>query len=160
MKYALRVGVFETNSSSSHSITVWGNVGAQIPKLTGVYKSHFDDFGWDGDDVVSWEDKVCYILTDLIGGMPKEDEENNPNLEMLKRVFYEATGAELTYPGATERSSWGHTGEGEGNDDYEFTGYVDHQSRGLTSYLFETDEQLVDFIFNPSWNIIIANDNG
>lgn len=144
MKYQVRRGVFETNSSSMHSISVMG-----APRM--VDKSVFpdelvltgDEYGWSGPPLTSYVDKLNYMVTEY---QYRED-----MLELIRTVYEDYTGKRLVID--------------IDEDDYI---YIDHQSQGTIAEFigyFEgyeeksLNEALADFIFNENKFIIIDNDN-
>ncbi len=152
-----RLGLFETNSSSSHSISV-SKLDRGYSELfinnDGIIEVTFGEFGW-GPDILSLpEDKLSYYLTDLacshgisygrnkwddgikkIRGLPEFKE----LLDILK----------CRYPNFKD-ICFIKTDE----DEYYQFGYVDHQSTGTS-----LDKDIKELIFNNSYIIIIDNDN-
>jgi hypothetical protein len=59
----IRQGVFETNSSSTHSICIAKKAELNIPKH--VYFD-FGEFGWECDTLRSLSKKASYLYTGLI----------------------------------------------------------------------------------------------
>jgi hypothetical protein len=143
-----RIGVFETNSSSSHSITISGpaSVPDTLPVIDGVLKVFPGEFGWGPDKYNDAAKKASYCLTWLRA----DDNENGGllqgNEDMFREVLQEATGAVRVE--FVPRS-----------DDYHPWGYIDHQSDGECAQAFRSKESLKNFIFNPESQLIIDNDN-
>ena len=135
MKTVIRRGVFETNSSSTHSLSISDSHNYIIIKtdednnivISGEFK-----FGWGYDELYDFEDKVAYYYLD---NMYDED-----SIDFLKEVIIDETGANDVIFDINEYYSW-----------------IDHQSHGTTDGL--TREELKDFLFNPNSYIILKNDN-
>ena len=151
MKTVKREGVFETNSSSSHSIsiassnkvhpTVLRNSLARINKplallntlgvIDGKVVIEEGEFGWGYSTHSDALTKASYCLTD--------SRDNQYRKEMLKRVIEQHCNCVVEF-GTT-------------------VGYVDHQSYGTSADAFTSDEMLRDFIFNPYSILTLDNDN-
>ena len=58
----IRSLVFETNSSSMHSISITGNDNYQKPKQS-IIKGEFGEFGWGYDNLDTVYKKLSYVLT-------------------------------------------------------------------------------------------------
>lgn len=84
----IRKGVFETNSSSSHSLVIAadydGNAKAKDldydvalysfygdDEENGILAVGFGEYGWDGDPLTSFRDKLAYLLTQNVRGYGK-----------------------------------------------------------------------------------------
>jgi len=149
----IREGVFETNSSSSHSIVIKKD-------------SHFIDridAGWrmgsNGILNIGWEDEITFerapfdVLTDWHGRLryalasfsydPDKREEIS---EICARHIDGFNG--FKFPS---------THYGNGSDDC-YYGYVDHQSSGLLQSVLNRGVTLEDFIFNDRYVVIIDGD--
>lgn len=143
MKKKTRKGVFETNSSSTHSISiaVGGNdelLDTIIPNEDGIIILSGGEFGWEVEEYTDALTKANYCVVDQEG--------NDERIEMLKRVIMKQTGASVVVIEPTD-------------DDYYPLGYVDHQSSGTSSEAFESDETLRGFIFNKNSILYTDNDN-
>jgi hypothetical protein len=135
MQTRIRQGIFETNSSSSHSITIdmQGARTAKIP-LAGDGKCHIytGEFGWEVERYSDAPTKASYALTYA---------RNNQELEqMLARVVGRVMGAEVILEIDTD-------------------GYIDHQSDDVCSAAFKSEDALEAFIFAPFSSLQTDNDN-
>lgn len=139
MKYQIRRGVFETNSSSMHSISIVGSSNYETGPFPEELVIKGGEYGWSAPPLMEYEEKLNYIATDY-----KDDDDS---LEMLKEVYQKYTGKKLIY----------NLSEGK----YDI--YIDHQSSGtIDDYLCDCDDRregLKDLIFNKNKMIIIDNDN-
>lgn len=153
MSEVVRRGVFETNSSSSHVLSIgWGEFGAdRIPLDDGVCRIYPGEFGWGYERYQDAASKASYCLTYAMGGYDGA-KKNAAQLEMLRRVVSVSVDAPVEFCPHEKMRDW----------DYEW-GYIDHQSnKGEGDYCavaFESDEALRAFIFNPASVLIIDNDN-
>lgn len=130
----VRKGIFETNSSSSHSIHIDNNMELMdtslIPDEDGVIRINGGSYGWEWDKLISAYDKSCYCYVDNI--------DNN----MLERVIKKQTGAKKVKFAKLN------------SDDY-----IDSSSSYTTKVAFNSDESLTNLIFNPKSIIYMGNDN-
>jgi hypothetical protein len=133
-KKLIRSGVFETNSSSSHSVSVADEnkefvLDTIYPDQDGIIELRGDEFGWEWFKCNDAETKANYAA--------QQFENNESALDVLKEVIMEQTGAE----------------------DVLFklgNGYVDHDSMGI---LESSKEWLKSFIFNKNSWLFGGNDN-
>lgn len=150
----IRQGVFETNSSSTHSIVVQKKRKPTLPHYLdrhGGFASYEDgvvtinednDFGWGWDVLDCWLDRLAYALADLEGEQRKE----------LIAVLAEHYGIQVAHGYRDEY--WPKKGK---CPDY---GYVDHQSYGtLQKMLSASGISAIDFIFDDRYIVILDNDN-
>lgn len=148
----IRLGVFETNSSSTHSVTINGGDNIITPKFLSTI--HFGEYGWDEAIYVSVEDKLSYVIT-LIGELEGIPEDLDAFLTCkhyvwLKEMVFEHCGLELRI--------------GPSSDTYSLLGYVDHQSLDTLEDFWSDDEvefktKMKDFIFNEKYGFETDNDN-
>lgn len=142
----IRYGTFETNSSSTHSISIAehceGLMDIIRPDDRGMIELCGGEFGWQEEEFTDALTKANYCYIDNYG--------NEDRLKRLIGVISEQTGvksenillrATLDY---SSKNNWS---------------YVDHQSAGTSSEAFETDEKLRQFIFNPNSILRTDNDN-
>ena len=135
MKKLIRKGVFETNSSSSHSIAIATEdkefvLDTIYPDQNGVITVRGDEFGWEWFKHNDAETKASYVA---------QSHSNDDNvLETLEYVIKEQTGAEkVIFVGLND-------------------GYVDHDSYGVAP---KTAHEMKNFIFNKNSWLFGGNDN-
>ena len=148
-----RENIFETNSSSMHSIVVSSidrgyNYDLPVTK-DGILYVNFGEFGW-GPEILKYPiEKLSYYITDQFGGFRDEDTNfdsivcdilEDPRMKGLIEIL------KAKVPGFKKLEL--------GPAEYCRFGYVDHQSSGLTS-----GKNVADLIFNSSIIIVIDNDN-
>ena len=136
----LRSSVFETNSSSTHSISIAPNVNgiySTIEPKDGVIVLTGGDFGWTPEDFYDSLTKANYCA------IFSESDQNYRN--MLIEVIKEHTGAKDVLFQFEEYS------------------YIDHQSGydegGYCHDAFKDAGTLKEFIFNPASYLHTDNDN-
>lgn len=160
----IRVGVFETNSSSTHSICVrpqdcLGQDTLPVDAL-GTCRVYPGEFGWEEEEFDDAPTKASYCLTHLKNVRRNNDDSSRFNHDllayrerMLKEVIAEKTGAKLVVfvPGCEDEES------------REGWGYIDHQSieynGGACEPAWRSKEALSDFIFNRASILRTDNDN-
>jgi hypothetical protein len=136
MKRQIRKGVFETNSSSTHSICIAKNVELNIPDSLHL---EYGEFGWGEDSLQSVEEKASYLFTALM--QLEKKEYFNELLKTLAR-----NDVDVTY---------------EANSTASYGGYIDHGGE-LTEFLddiFEDEKKLSNYLFSPLSFILTGNDN-
>lgn len=154
MTVQVRQQVFETNSSSSHSLTLGKGQLASAPfspevMRNGVVVVPLYDYGWEWHRYYSPVSKLSYLASQVLNDKGSYIEANMdalreefPYIDMLSRVVKEHTGCELKLYGR---------------------GSVDHQSAfgdaANGEELFESEEKLKAFIFDESAFIQTGNDN-
>lgn len=142
----IRQGVFETNSSSSHSLVIDGNstdFDTIVPDDDGLL--HFElnefEFGWGYEKYTDPWTKAVYCLIDI--ACIKDPNARTKYYEMFYRVVREHTGA--------EHVTW---------DNEATNSYIDHQSVGTArAEAFFNSNTLKNFIFGKESYLVIDNDN-
>jgi hypothetical protein len=154
----IRKNVFETNSSSTHSLVISkkdrGYDYNTLPVVDGVLTIPFGEFGW-GPKLLKYPiEKLSYLITDrnaihLDWDKDYEWEEVEKMIDEDKNIQEIISVIKNCCPEVQEVKF-------EQGDSYNPIGYVDHQSIG-TSY--EKDLSIEDIIFSNKVIIMIDNDN-
>lgn len=149
----IRNGIFETNSSSSHSITICKVTNGIyddtiLPGENGIIVLTGGRFGWEWREYNDALTKANYCAIDVCGSEHyredsyREDDGypiGNPKcVEMLKKVIEEFTGGTVVFS---------------------LDGYIDHQSKGTSLEAFKSEETLKNFLFCSSSELYTRNDN-
>lgn len=146
----VRLGVFETNSSSTHSFTT-ENEGYEYEDGVEIKPDWEGEFGWNWDAWYTTEEKLAYICRCMLDNdwMLKDTDEGiykvlRPLQERLENlgVYFEIPTAEYL------ENHWGYVDHG---DEYYKSDIVD---------ILKTDDSLLSFLFNPKNGIDGGNDNG
>ena len=147
----IRRGVFETNSSSSHSIVLLKNDNQteEIVDAEWRVRDGEMDFWFEGDlefgrtpfDLLTdWYHRLCYAIA-YYGG-------NKERLHELEEICRRRVKDFDHFKFRKDR--WDNT---------EYHGYVDHQSLGLLdAALSKYSVSLEDFIFNDKFIVVIDGD--
>lgn len=140
----IRRGVFETNSSSTHSIAIGSDtdlLGFSPNTTDNGIEIHTDDFGWSYEIYGSVESRLSYILIYIRDWSGDKHEEFT---QVLTNVVSDHTGA--AYIKLIEDKE---------------KGYIDHQSVEDQNYhyLFEDPSVLKTFLFSKDGYVETDNDN-
>lgn len=134
MKRVIRRGVFETNSSSTHTICIPKQIGElNLPKSIQLVD---DEFGWEFNLHDSPQTKLSYLCVGL------KENEMVDELERVKTII-EKAGVKII------------------DRDANISGYLDHSS-GLMPFLtaiMKDDGMLLRYIFSDLSFVSTGNDN-
>ncbi len=138
----IRRSVFETNSSSSHSIVINDSATdftSMIPDKDGNIVFTGGEFGWEQENYNDPWTKANYCAID--------QQDNHANINMLKEVIKEQTGAKkVLFDFDTDYNEKKES-------------YIDHQSAGTSDEAFASKETLKKFIFGKGSVLYTDNDN-
>lgn len=133
----IRSKVFETNSSSTHSIAIAddtdGILDTLIPDDNGVIVLSGGEFGWSWDKFNDAYTKANYCAVDAAKDPAK--------IRMLIDAIIQHTGAKKVSINIDSNSD------------------IDHQSVGTSAPTFADLDVLINFIFNPKSWLFTGNDN-
>lgn len=131
-----RNNVFETNSSSTHSITIGKNCLLDDTievNGDGEIILYGGEFGWGIEEYNDALIKANYCAID--------QQDNDENIEMLIRVIKNFTSCKNVII------------------EIDYNSYIDHQSYGTSDKAFESDETLTEFLFSSNSYLYTDNDN-
>lgn len=141
----IRSKVFETNSSSSHSLTVapaevvdFSTFISKEQAQGGVLVVEFGEFGWEKDYHYDFTTKLSYLLTDIKCSTGSNDISQTSQFAVVSDLLQEKLGVTLQVTG---------------------NGYIDHQSVGTAVYLVNNKQELSDFLFGSNSCVETGNDN-
>lgn len=159
-----RHGVFETNSSSTHSLTLSPIMENMVESpvtdreiAMGFVTIFSGEYGWEQDTFSSFHEKASYLYTDAMIGEEDKDENVDPNneyyrninlkLKMIADSIKEYTGLDVVF------------NKEEGSSYYPF-GYIDHQSHGECNQVWEEGvDGVTRFLFSKNSSFETDNDN-
>lgn len=145
----IRKSIFETNSSSTHSIVIKDGEYIEFPNDMKSINITTDDYGWEKYTYTNFTDKASYALTYAINYGTKKD------LKMLDKILKEQLNIkDIKYDGLTLRQALNHVGE-----DSRIFGYIDHQSVEEASKIFKDENSLKNFLFSEKSYFETDNDN-
>lgn len=156
--YQIRRGTFETNSSSTHSVSVASGSSLHKSNLKvddeGYIHTHLSDYGWEDYWYDSQEDRLSYLVTmlaEIIGHHPwcLSSEELKREIQAIQESieFQELSDEIASYAGA----------KGLILDVEE--GYIDHQSvhySSIREYFEYWNTSCLEFVFG---NVSVHTDN-
>ncbi len=155
----IRKNVFETNSSSTHSLVISKEDHAYDYHLPveddGTLVITFGEFGWGPEILAAPIEKLSYLITDRCGLYNISDDESSDQ-ESIKEVVMESEAVRDIVETVMRCCPEVKDVVFELNDSWNPFGYIDHQSQG-TSY--EEDLSIEDIIFSNKVIIMIDNDN-
>lgn len=141
----IRSKVFETNSSSSHSLTVapaevvdFSTFISKDQAKEGVLVVEYGEFGWEKDYHYDFRTKLSYLLTDIKCSTGSDDISGTSQFAVVQELIKEKLGVSLEVSG---------------------DGYIDHQSVGTAVYLVDDTQELSNFLFGSSSYVETGNDN-
>ena len=174
MKKQIRTGVFETNSSSCHSVS-FGEPRELNSSRNLVFTEDnevvgsFEEFGWGYSSHTDEDTKLSYLLTmaaEIANRRTKEVESVEDFLDgedfkiiedAVKNHIPGCAGIFLSSDIKCDQPLWSD------RKYLEFDGYIDHQSVDdyscLQDFLDEYNVSAEDFIFDNRVTLIIDNDN-
>lgn len=144
----IRAGVFETNSSSTHSFCISKEgFGLQnLPdKPPSMYLPLDENYGWNQGCYSTCFDKINYLFTVMCNcGMTDEIKEFKHQLRIM--------GVKITHPHLYKMYQYGY---------YKISGDVDHASevKPFIRELLADSSKLKRFLFDPKSCIYTGNDN-
>lgn len=163
MTTKVRSGVFETNSSSTHSLVLSSDMTNMMePPLPdsvlneGVLHVFSGEFGWERETYYDVSSKLSYLYTDAMRNRYDDDEEkvdpndpelieDNSKLKLLVDAVKEYAGVGVIFH--------------KENGTYPF-GYIDHQSYGECSKVWHAGVQgVIRFVFSSDSWFETDNDN-
>lgn len=161
MKDVIRCGVFETNSSSVHSIVI-GNNGEDIyHTLPKVQYFGSGDFGWEVRQYTDADTKAAYLWTGIVKLNDEEDidvdELRESITNILKNHGIEASFKEVGMV-KSEYSDYEYLAFLK-DDDWS---YIDHvyDLKDFVKEVATNDELLMNYLYSEGSMIGTGNDNG
>ena len=165
MKIQIRRGVFETNSSSVHTLTITKNPNnLKFPK-----KLIFDsgDYGWEHACLTTPEEKASYLWEGISSVFPDYENKNlteyNKAIASITKIL-KSVGVEAVFKYNNpkyEESEWGNWYEFYDKDGNKDDGYLDHPSE-LCTFLYDVcfdKTKLLNYLFSTESFIKTGNDN-
>jgi hypothetical protein len=152
----IRRSVFETNSSSTHSISIISkdNYRDGNSFFGDTLDGCFGEFGWGYEKLNTVYERLSYVLTMIQYKVDNcdnlDDVINSTYYKWISEMIKDYTGADLKLE--------------EFDDDCYSLGYIDHQSTDILDDFWSDNESefknnMRDIIFNDKYRIIIDNDN-
>lgn len=156
MKRQIRHGVFETNSSSTHSICIpTEHEELSIPDSV---KFEFGEFGWEVDRLNSRSEKIKYLYTCL--SYVKEDKlkeyiefiVKTLRAHGVKDIYFDSFRYNVFYDKYTDTIEYYIGAQNS---------YVDHgdEAREFVDAVCTNKQRLLNYLFSDKTFILTGNDN-
>lgn len=165
MKIQIRKSVFETNSSSVHTLIITKNSNnLKFPK-----KLIFDsgDYGWEHSCLNTPEEKASYLWETIKCILPDDENKNlveyNKALDSITKIL-KSVGVKAVFKYNNPKykeSKYGGYYKFYNKEGYEDDGYIDHAYELITfvkEVCFDKDK-LLGFLFSENSYIETGNDN-
>lgn len=161
MKIQIRQGIFETNSSSVHAISIYtSKTPINLPKKV-VFET--DEFGWEKRKYTNYKSKASYLWTAILENYSVSSPET---VKMCKDKIVDV----LTRHGVhdvifvtppTEHNYYVHEGNIHDYEDYGTNCSIDHsyELRDFLDLILFNEQALLNFLFNDESIIETGNDN-
>lgn len=150
MKRQIRYNVFETNSSSVHTVCI--NKAFAYPISLKAIHFGTGDFGWEFAKYVDLSDKTAYLHEAIICVANDKDKYEELKSEFTK-LLHDVGVEEVTW----ETITW------KENDypDYQSHGYIDHgyELSEVIDVMLKDPSILYGFLFNDTSCVYTGNDN-
>ena len=146
----VRLGVFETNSSSTHTFTV-NNEGYEYEKGIEIEPDWEGEFGWSWETWYTTEEKLAYICRCILDNELRSEDTDESIYNALRPLQERLDNLGVYFEIPTKEyldSHWGYVDHGR---DYYYSDIID---------ILKTDDSLLSFLFNPENGIDGGNDNG
>lgn len=162
MKRVLRYGMWETNSSSCHTVSVRGKGSPYYLHFDGIIETTIDEYGWSGDPCDEFNSKLsyalCMVLTTEYPDFHYWDENFTIDYDVLEKLDgYKAILAAINKHGKCEKIIINKNGY------YYPYGCIDHQSyegyKSLQDFLDDWNVDIERFLFDDNVIVLIRNDN-
>lgn len=135
MKFIIRHGFFETNSSSTHVIVIFRD--KEYQKIDEIH-AYLTEYGWGPEVLRKYWDRADYFYTACV------QNERMDLWEKAKSVLLKSgyVGKIFEYDEPSE-------------------GYIDHNTNSLffIEKICENDENILDYFLNKNSFVIVSNDN-
>lgn len=142
--FNIRKGIFETNSSSTHSVCISKHNNYEIPS---ELRFEVGEYGWENEFLQGSTELASYLYTAIYEICTDRDEINS-----FKNYIYDTLGkygCECDFE-EPECTRWGLS-----------EGYIDHayELRDFLESIRRSERKLMRFLFSPDSFIITGNDN-
>lgn len=139
MKQQIRRNLFETNSSSVHSIVITKESLSDIPESLCITRK---EFGWENRTYSDIEDRVSYLYTGILECFKNDEQERyiNKLIEFLEKFEIEV---EIDHDNDSDWYGIDHV--------YELTDFIKD--------IFNDEDYLFNYLFSPTSYIMTGNDN-
>lgn len=159
MKSVIRSSVFETNSSSVHTVAIRGKYDGKRCAVPDIVTCHCDEYGWNGDPLDYFDAKLGYAMAIVLETEYPDFSHWDENFEIDEDTLHGLEGYKLLVDtiGCKEIKIK------KNRDGFYPYGYIDHQSyedySSLKDFLEDWNVTLDRFLFDYNVVVYISNDN-
>ena len=167
IRKVFRIGLPETNSSSSHSVTISMTNNFQDPKVWNLYPNEDGiihvpgsiSFGWEWEKYNDVLTKLQYVCGIICSNNYDNRVSRSKKLFELKKIIMDFTGAkDVIFDWESEYNKKLIEGV-DPEDIFLDCPEIDHNSCDIFSEIAENKNTLKNFIFNPESWLYLGNDN-
>lgn len=158
MKRQIRNGVFETNSSSTHSICIAKNPATLLP-IPECLDFEFNSYGWEEDKLTSVREKVRYLYTCI--GYLESEQKIKEVLQFIVKTLQKHGVKHIYFDSFEFYVCCDYNGNIEtfiypGRD-----GSIDHgdETTEFVEDVCSDENKLINFLFSDQSFILTGNDN-
>ena len=171
MKRQVRRNVFETNSSSMHSLSITNGTLQEsylyVDEHDNKVHTEFGEYDWEIEQYSTQSEKLSYLVTMLIstegrGLQTVEEFFETEGFKKINNVIREYCNCDgIVIDSKLEPDSWTYNGKTEYYLSHD--GYIDHQScedyENIDKFLEYYNTDIINFIFNDGVIVCTDNDN-
>lgn len=158
-----RENVFETNSSSMHTVTVRGKGDINnCYRINDIIKVYPDEYGWDGDPCNDFDSKLAYAMSMMLHTEYPGFNQYDEMFEVDQDILEDLQGYKILIDAIREHGKCEKIVVGRSGGYYPY-GYIDHQSyedyHSLQDFLDDWNVDAERFLFDDGVTVWIDNDN-
>jgi len=164
MKRVMRDNVWETNSSSMHTVTVRGkrNINNHY-RINDIIEVYLDEYGWDGDPCDDFMSKLAYAMSMVLHTEYPSFNHYDEDFIVDQEILEELPGYQLLINAIREHGYCERIVIKRRDGAYYPYGYIDHQSfedySSLQDFLDDWHVDAETLLFDDNVTIWIDNDN-
>ena len=174
MKVSIRSNVFETNSSSVHTLAIVKNAILKLPTPGSTLEVNCNgEFGWENEVYTDVDSKLSYLWKALEDSVYDSNVTIDEQVEALKdkvaklKSYLTEIGVNLVIEYDTIKKVESSCTPGYfyvqclNADEKASTGYIDHgcEAKAFVEYVLSSSDNLFRFLFDERSYIITGNDN-
>lgn len=153
----IRRCVFETNSSSTHSICLTTTDDTLPSKFPSELRFEIGEFGWEHAILDSAYDKASYLYTSILAIYPAL-QVNNITAKITDMLWKHEVKATFENPeGINDPDSYGSSYYDIGYGYVDHAGGDDHED--FIKRVTSNDKRLLRYLFDPASYVVTGNDN-
>lgn len=164
MKRAIRSNVWETNSSSMHTVTVRGKRNINnYNHINNIIEVYLHEYGWDGDPCDDFMSKLAYAMSMVLNTEYPSFNSYDDDFVVDQEILEELPGYKTLINAISEHGYCEKIVIKRWNGHYYPYGYIDHQScedyHSLQDFLDDWNVDAERYLFDDGVVVWIDNDN-